>query len=476
MSQRWQAWAVAAICVGLLGLGFLPEIASAVSTWNASTAYGHCWLVLPIVGWLLWERRAVIQAGIPRPAFWPVLLALPGVLVWSAAAWLGVMEGRQLAFVGLVEVLLMAALGWRLWWALSPAFLYLLFLVPFGAFLTPALQSFTTQFILVGLRLFDIPFDADTFRITIPEGVFYVAEACAGLRFLIASVAFGVLYAITLFRSPGRRAIFIVISFVVPIVANGIRGLGIVLLGHWLGSAEAGAADHLIYGWVFFSSVILLLALAGIPFRQDEAVRPALPPASSAVIRPAYVLLACIPVMAAGLAGPAAARLMEQRATSPLTALVPPVNVPANCRAGLSSVSGAVGQLALYCGASEVKVLARTMPAFSNPARLLEAASGLAVAGLGGDVDAQSWQSPAGDRWMTLSEHGKGNQAAFAVVIDHQLVLGGLRDRLHMAVDGLRNAHPTPIAVAVRLTGAIPDDLSQLQAFLTAQGKLRNMP
>ena len=97
-----------------------------------------------------------------------------------------------------------------------------------------------------------------------------MAEACAGLRFLIASIAFGCLYALLMYRSPVRRGVFIVVSIIVPIIANGFRGLGIVYLGYLLDSAQAAAADHVIYGWIFFSFVILLLIALGLPFRQDH--------------------------------------------------------------------------------------------------------------------------------------------------------------------------------------------------------------
>jgi exosortase/archaeosortase family protein len=90
------------------------------------------------------------------------------------------------------------------------------------------------------------------------------------LRFLIASIAFGYLYAILIYRSPVRRGLFIAASIAVPIVANGFRGLGIVYLGYLLGSAEAAATDHVLYGWIFFSIVILILIALGLPFRQDE--------------------------------------------------------------------------------------------------------------------------------------------------------------------------------------------------------------
>ncbi|HET6306950.1 MAG TPA: archaeosortase/exosortase family protein, partial [Rhodopila sp.] len=49
-----------ALGAGLLALGLLfhVEVAASVHTWVVSTAYNHCFLVLPIAVYLLWERRA----------------------------------------------------------------------------------------------------------------------------------------------------------------------------------------------------------------------------------------------------------------------------------------------------------------------------------------------------------------------------------------------------------------------------------
>jgi exosortase len=179
------------------------------------------------------------------------------------------MEGRQLIAISMVQVLFLAMLGWRLWLAMMGPLLYLYFLVPFGDFLTPKLQDVTTWFIRYGVDILGIPAYIDGYIIEIPEGSFFVAEACAGLRFLIASIAFGALYALLMYRSPVRRILFMLASVIVPVIANGFRALGIVSLGHVLGSAEAAAADHVLYGWIFFSIVILILIALGLPFRED---------------------------------------------------------------------------------------------------------------------------------------------------------------------------------------------------------------
>ena len=254
----------------LLGLLFHAEVVAAVAVWMDSTAYNHCFLIIPIVAYLVWDRRDRLGQVSVLPNAWFALAAIPVMLVWLFAERLGIMEGRQLMAMTLVEVFLLSVLGWRLSYQFAGPLLYLYFLVPFGAFITPALQGFTTNFIVGGLNLLSIPNYSDGYAIEIPEGSFLVAEACAGLRFLVASVAFGCLYAMLMYRSPLRRTVFIMISIIVPIIANGFRALGIVVIGHIIGNAQAAVADHLIYGWIFFSVVILLQIVLGLPFRQDH--------------------------------------------------------------------------------------------------------------------------------------------------------------------------------------------------------------
>jgi exosortase A len=292
------------LALGLLLLGalFNREVVVAVQTWNASTAYNHCFLIIPIVFYLLWDRRFDLVGLKARPMPVAVLLGLPLMAAWLVAERLGIMEGRQLVAVSFVEVLFLGVLGKRLWWAMAGPLLYLFFLVPFGEFLTPQLQDVTTWFIRHGVDMAGIPAYIDGYIIEIPQGTFFVAEACAGLRFLIASIAFGCLYALIMYRSPWRRGLFILVSIIVPIIANGFRGFGIVYLGWVLGSAQAAAADHIIYGWMFFSLVILLLIALGLPFREDEQpTRSATPPDASIrfPLRTALGIAAVTVIMAA---------------------------------------------------------------------------------------------------------------------------------------------------------------------------------
>ena len=309
--------AVAMACA-VFGVAFQREIVGALRVWMGSTAYNHCFLILPLAVTLLWDRRETVAMLRPRPAPWILVLVPLLSAVWVAAALLDVLEAEQLLVVALFEVLLLAVLGWRTFRALLAPLLFLFFLVPFGAFLVPALQRFTAGFAASGLDLLGIPVFANGFIIQIPEGSFEVAEACAGLRFLIASIVFGCFFATIVYRSKLRRIVFIGLSIFVPIVANGLRALGLIVLAHLEGSAAAMETDHILYGWLFFSLVTLLLIAIGMIF-ADRPRGPAVAPAGS---HEAVSRLRIGATMAAGLLmavlGPAYLTVIDRASAAPL--------------------------------------------------------------------------------------------------------------------------------------------------------------
>jgi exosortase A len=277
MGVRRRSWIYAAIAVVLV-LGataplFSHEITGAVRVWIGSTAYNHCFLIIPIVLYLCWQRRALLADEVPRPAPQGLIVIFLLSWIWFFAAKLDVLELRQFLFIGIVEAVLFTLLGTAIYRRMLGPLLYLFFLVPSGEFLVPKLQDFTARFAVSGLHFVGVPVYSDGTFIQIPEGTFVVAEACAGLRFLVASTAFGVLFALLVYNSWSRRIIFIALSAIIPVIANGIRAFGIIFAAHIIGSARAAVADHILYGWIFFSIVIFLLTLAGMTFAEHGAGR-----------------------------------------------------------------------------------------------------------------------------------------------------------------------------------------------------------
>jgi exosortase A len=330
--QRWAAACCALVAVAAALCALFPvEAAGALHVWLTSTAYNHCFLIVPVALYLAWQRRDALIAHPPKPDPRPLVVILPLSLLWLVAASVSVLEAQQFVIMTMFQVAAVSLVGIAAYRALLTPFLYLFFLVPSGYVLVPYLQDFTAHFIVRGLEFLDIPTYWDGTIIEVPSGNFVVAEACAGLRFLIASIAFGVLFATIMYKSYFRRTIFIALSIVVPIIANGFRALGLIVLSEMAGSATMVMADHILYGWLFFSLVTLLLIVIGVMFSDTvpDAHASFAPSPYAASAGPwRYAAIAAASLVLAG-AGPAYAQFRDWRALPlPESVAAPAVSAP----------------------------------------------------------------------------------------------------------------------------------------------------
>ena len=384
------------------------------------------------------------------------MLILPCALVWFAADRLGIMEARQFAVLGMVWVALLACLGIEVVGAMAVPLAYLVFLVPFGAFIVPALQQVTAGFVNIGLAVLGVPHVVDQNLIEIPEGTFRVAEACAGLRFLIASIAFGALYAATIYRSTGRRVLFLAGSVIVPVVANGFRALGIVLLGHFRGSAEAGAVDHVVYGWIFFSVVILALLMLGLRFREDGTRLLAPVKVRPSGARPVVAVAACV-VLAA--LGPASGAVLDRRASGEVVpgksaALLDAFAVPAGCTGGAATDDVRV----LACGETRIVMRAAVFGPHAGLGLVLPAlrqADPSPLPDAQGETEdvAHAPVAVVGGAWSVASIGRPEAATASAVWIGSSPVPAGLAQRVALARGSVVGAARGPVVVTLAATG-----------------------
>lgn len=248
---------------------------SMVAIWLRSDTYAHGFLILPISLWLIWERRAAFAHVRLQPTLAPVWLMLPVCLAWLAGHLVDVLVVQQYAFVGLLILATWALLGTPLTRFLAFPIGFLLLAVPVGEGLMYPMMNFTADFTVEMLRLTGIPVYRDGTFFSIPSGDWSVVEACSGIRYLLASVTLGVLYAYLTYTKLWKRAVFTVFSVLVPVIANGLRAYMIVMIAHLSDMRLATGVDHLIYGWVFFGIVITVMFVVGAIWRDPPA--PAMP-------------------------------------------------------------------------------------------------------------------------------------------------------------------------------------------------------
>ncbi|MDR3299071.1 MAG: exosortase A [Candidatus Accumulibacter sp.] len=263
-AASWRS-ALSALLVTLLLVFvlFRHTALSMVEIWARSETFAHGFLIAPISAWLIWSVRRQLAAMTPRPDKRTVVLLLGACFAWLLGQLAAVGVVAQFSFVTMVILIVPAILGWHIFWRMAFPLLFLYFSVPFGEFAMPQLMEWTAKFTVIGLRMSGVPVFQEGLRFVIPSGHWSVVEACSGVRYIIASLTVGTLFAYLNYRSLKRRLAFVAVSFVVPILANWVRAYIIVMLGHLSGNALATGIDHLIYGWIFFGVVILLLFAIG---------------------------------------------------------------------------------------------------------------------------------------------------------------------------------------------------------------------
>ena len=265
--QRTVLYSFAAYLL-LLFILYFNAFSGMFKIWTSSETYAHGLIIVPIAVFLLWSKRSVIFQRQFIPDVRISLLILLLSLLWFFSRLLSVNFTGQIAVMLLIPAGVFAFLGRDIFVKLSFPLFYLLFAVPMGESLVPLLQDYTASFTVNALNLFGFSVFVDGRYFETAGGKFEISAACSGVRYLIASIAVGSLYAYLQFRTLKNRVYIVLLSIVLPIVANGMRAFIIVLLVYYTSGRWGIGADHLYYGWLFFAIVMLLLFAIGHFFKE----------------------------------------------------------------------------------------------------------------------------------------------------------------------------------------------------------------
>jgi exosortase A len=286
-SWRVPGLLTAGLLLALFGV-FWPTFFSMVEIWERSETFTHGYLIFPISAWLIWRQRHELARIAPRPDLAGLILLAAAGAGWLLADAGSVNVVAQYAFIVMLIAAVWTLLGRTFVWAAFFPLMFLFFAVPVGEFLIQPLMRVTADFTVTMLQFTGIPVYREGLFFSIPSGDWSVVEGCSGLRYLIASVTLGVLYAYLTYRSWKRRLLFSIAAIIVPIFANSGRAYMIVMIAHLSDMKLALGVDHYIYGWAFFGLVMLLLFWIGSFWREDDqpepvsAHQPAAAPASPA--------------------------------------------------------------------------------------------------------------------------------------------------------------------------------------------------
>jgi exosortase A len=247
---------------------------SIVAIWWRSETFAHGFLIIPITLFLIWNKRREVTKLVPAPDVLGLVLLAGTGLLWLVASAGQAQVVRQYALVAMIPAAVTAIAGRKVVLALAFPLAFLMLGVPVGEVLIPPLMDWTADFTVTALRVSGIPVFREGNFFAIPSGNWSIVEGCSGLRYLIASITVGVLYAYLSYQRLWKRVLFVVLSVTVPIIANGLRAYMIVMIAHLSDMKLALGIDHLIYGWLFFGLVMLLLFWLGSFWRDPVTDTP----------------------------------------------------------------------------------------------------------------------------------------------------------------------------------------------------------
>ncbi len=271
---RWDSpWGFALLSFGVSFLLFVfvfrDPIGDAVWLWSNRSTYNHCFLIIPISLYLLWEERHDFFAKIPQPSFWGLGVLAVFLVLWALAATANILEGEHIALVGLLQGLLLTIFGADIYKRHWLAFCYLWLLVPSGEFVLPMLRTLAALQSEWLLEIAQIPVYLENYTLETPTGRYFVADGCAGLNFLLSAVALTPIYGMLMYRGWTKRLVALGLMIVIAIIANAVRIFLIIALAEYSDKQIDIVDDHIVYGWGFFAIILLIMGYIGYRFADQ---------------------------------------------------------------------------------------------------------------------------------------------------------------------------------------------------------------
>ncbi|MEQ8317106.1 MAG: exosortase/archaeosortase family protein [Phycisphaerales bacterium] len=263
-NERRTAWsggrlAWLAVLLVLAVLAALPSWHNVIDLALRSDEYSHMLLVLPVVGLLLWQRRERLAAVTPRYCLWGGALALLGVAMDFVGFATQIDLVKDLGMVAMFVAPVVAVAGWRWPLAALPAFGALLFLVPVPGRIRQRialpLQDTSASITQWFMDIIGQPVTRMGNVLQINGVDVAVAEACNGMRMVVALALVTYAFVFSMPLRPWARITLLLVSPLVAVFVNVLRLIPTVL---FYGHLDREAADfaHDVSGWV-----VLIIAL-----------------------------------------------------------------------------------------------------------------------------------------------------------------------------------------------------------------------
>jgi exosortase len=291
--QRWSdldgsVYIKLVILAGLLGWFFHIEIVKTTSRWISDPSWSHGFLIPFFSLYFLHQNRRQLFAITPHPSW---LWGMGSLVALLVIYWLNTIQfkfsyGYPLIFIAAIGATVLFVGGWAMLKQTWLPIAFLFFAVPLPGRLytqmTQPMLGFAAQVASVVLNV--IPNLEATLRGVVIDVIYrgqplepslQVAEACSGMRLLMAFVALGVAMAYLHWRPIWQRCILLLSTFPIAILCNVIRVIITALIYIFWDPQYAQGIYHDLLGMLMLPLAFIFYGLIawvmGNLFVEEEA-------------------------------------------------------------------------------------------------------------------------------------------------------------------------------------------------------------
>ncbi|PCJ30696.1 MAG: VPLPA-CTERM-specific exosortase XrtD [Gammaproteobacteria bacterium] len=250
------------IAIILALVAYWTGLSEAVFRWENQEEYSHGFLIPLVTLYILWEKKALIQASLGPPLWSSVFVIIAALIIFIMGEVSALFLLIQYSFVLLLIGLSLATVGRATKYTYVPILL-LLFAIPLPfvieVVLTAKLQLMSSWLGVEFIRLFQIPVYLEGNVIDLGVYQLQVVEACSGLRYLFPLMSLGFIAAYFYQASFWKRTIVFLATIPITILMNSFRiGAIGVMVDKW-GISMAEGFLHDFEGWIIFMACAVLL-------------------------------------------------------------------------------------------------------------------------------------------------------------------------------------------------------------------------
>ena len=230
--------------------------------------YSHAYLIPFITLYLYYQLQAdnllAYKSHFSLFGFLLFVASCYGLFV-SVSAQISV--GYWLSSLGVVisAIIMLYEYHWRV---IFPA-AFLILIIPMWGPIALILQSISVNAVNFMMGFTGIPTYVEGNFVSIPAGVFEIADGCSGLRYFIVSIAISSLYVFLNMKNTRNITLFISVAIIGALVTNWIRITLLIIIGDYTDMTSSLMTDHNNFGWFIFAPFMILLFIFGNHLAED---------------------------------------------------------------------------------------------------------------------------------------------------------------------------------------------------------------